>query len=103
MEILVKGNKKQSLIFGCRDCGCIFIANADEYTYNSRLERNYCECPECDTKCTGTEIDCYFCKYIYTGQCDSKYDSVYDKEICDSFEVNKSKLWSWLGYQNEEE
>lgn len=102
MEILVKGNKKQSLIFGCWDCGCIFIANADEYTYNDILERSYCECPECGAKCEGTEISCYFCKYFkYTEQCDHK--NVYDEEICDSFEVDKSKLWIRLGYPNEEE
>ena len=88
MEILVKGNKKQSLIFGCFDCGCIFIANAEEYTYNSFHGRSYCDCPECGAKCTGTEISCYFCKY--TERCDHK--SAYDEEICDSFEVDKSKL-----------
>ena len=97
MEILVKGNKKQSLIFGCRDCGCIFIANADEYTYNSLLEERYCECPECGAKCTGAELSCYFCKYK---QCDHR--NVYGEEICHSFEVDKSKLWGYLGYHDEE-
>ena len=99
MEILVKGNKKQSLIFGCWDCGCIFIAIADEFYYDSNDETNYCCCPECGAKCKGTETSCYFCKY--TEQCDHK--NVYDEEICDSFEVDKSKLWIRLGYPNEEE
>lgn len=96
MEILINGNKKQSLIFGCFDCECIFIANANEYTYNPYVRRSYCDCPECGAKCKGTEISCCFCKY--TKQCVHK--SVYDEEICDSFEVDKYKLWSYLGYRS---
>ena len=94
MEILVKGKKATKPIFGCWACGCVFTANADEFYYDPNDETNCCCCPECGAKCTGTEISCCFCKY--TKQCDRK--SAYDEEICDSFEVDKSKLWICLGY-----
>ena len=94
MKILVKGKKATKPIFGCLGCGCVFTANADEFYYDPNDETNCCCCPECGAKCTGTEISCCFCKY--TKQCDHK--SVYDEEICDSFEVDKYKLWSYLGY-----
>lgn len=100
MEILINGIKKQSLIFGCRDCGCIFIANADECTYNSCVGRSYCDCPECGAKSKGTELSCSLCDLI------DNCDFVGTKNgYCDlhSFEINKSKLWKRLGYQVEEE
>lgn len=100
MEILVKGNKKQSLIFGCRDCGCIFIANADEYTYNDILERNYCDCPECGARSAGTELSCSLCDLI--DNCD--FVGIKNNCCASHFRtVNKSKLWRRLGYQVEEE
>lgn len=97
MEILVKGKKAAKPIFGCLGCECVFTANADEFYYDSNDETNYCCCPECGAKCTGTEISCYFCEY--TEQCEYKSAYEYDQEICHSFRVNKSKLWKRLGYQ----
>ena len=99
MKILVKGKKATKPIFGCWACGCVFTANADEFYYDPNDETNCCCCPECGANCTGTEISCYFCKY--TKQCD--HNSACDEEICDSFEVDKSKLWICLGYPVEEE
>lgn len=96
MEILVKGKKATKPIFGCLGCGCVFTANEDEFYYDSNDETNYCCCPDCGTKCTGTEISCYFCEYVE--KCEIRR-SAYDEEICDSFKVSKCKLWTRLGYQ----
>lgn len=98
MEILVKGKKPSTAIFGCRDCECVFTTNADEFYYDANNEENWCVCPECGAKCTGAELSCYFCEY--RKRCDHK--SAYDEEICHSFEVDKSKLWERLGYPDKE-
>lgn len=98
MEILVKGKKASKPIFGCSECGCVFTANADEFYWDSNVETNYCFCPECGAKCAGTEVSCYFCKYAE--ECDLR--SAYYEGVCDSFKVDKSKLWIRLGYQVEE-
>lgn len=98
MEILVNGNKKQSLIFGCWDCGCIFIANSDEYTYNSYVGRSYCDCPECGAQSAGTELNCSLCDLI------DDCDFVGIKSNCCAShlrKVNKTKLWIRLGYLKE--
>ena len=55
MEILKQGDiskLKQTKKFECRWCGCIFLADDDEYKYSgSQYNESYyqCACPTCNT------------------------------------------------------
>ena len=55
MEILKQGNIskiKQTKKFECTWCGCVFLADNDEYDeciYGIRQYKYRCICPTCDT------------------------------------------------------
>lgn len=55
MEIIKQGDiskLKQTKKFECRRCGCIFLADDDEYKYSgSQYNESYyqCACPTCNT------------------------------------------------------
>ena len=55
MEIIKQGDiskLKQTKKFECRRCGCIFLADDDEYKYSgSQYNESYyrCICPTCNT------------------------------------------------------
>ena len=54
MEIIKQGDiskLKQTKKFECRRCGCIFLADDDEYKYSgSQYNESYyqCACPTCN-------------------------------------------------------
>lgn len=47
--------KPKTIVFECDECGCIFEAEKDEYSYSSQMEvmhdglgGNKCKCPCCN-------------------------------------------------------
>ena len=70
MKIIKHGNQYGPR-FTCPTCGCVFIANEDEYEQNHMLVDNMacgtariiylyhytCKCPECGKVCTATDRD----------------------------------------------
>lgn len=55
MEIIKQGDPeriKKTKQFNCTACGCIFLANKDEYTFSgTQYNISYwkCKCPACGT------------------------------------------------------
>lgn len=95
MKILISADENP-LIFGCWDCGCVFVADKHEYYYDRLLYSIFCNCPVCGAKCRGKEESCYICKNKQPNfsSCDYKE---YDTEHCEHFNVDKSALWRELG------
>lgn len=64
MFIIKDGNKevaekkkKQPIVFECKTCGCVFVADKEEYT-DSGCSWDYCyyaECPCCGDDVRGTK------------------------------------------------
>lgn len=58
MKIIQHGTPKVTTkIFECSDCGCVFEAEKDEYTYGVQYneEYYYCKCPECGKQANETK------------------------------------------------
>lgn len=61
MKIIKEGNLNKPIVFECKECGCVFIANKKEYNaehfmLNGKLNSyvSMC-CPCCDFSVTGHE------------------------------------------------
>lgn len=100
MKILISADENP-LIFGCQECGCVFIAHEREYYYDSFLDRIFCVCPVCGARCKGEKESCYICKngQLDSNGCDYKE---YDAEHCEYFNVDKSALWRELGIYDQD-
>lgn len=65
MEVIKHGNPdrvKQTKVFECKECGCVFKANKDEYheryQFNSTgcHPKSVCICPDCDSEAEEARI-----------------------------------------------